>query len=386
MRSFHLLFAAALCLPGISTLAGASNCPAPTLPSADAADIIQASARLLAGLQSVSTHGEEIRSMAFWTAHAKAMDGAWQRTRERQLNLWRAFSEREIDALESARGPLFYPFSGPDFVYAHTLFPRAPRYLLVGLEDAGSAPRWTAMSEAQAAASLAQLRESTATLMRLSFFRTNSMKQDLQRGQLRGVAPVLMAMAARSGFDVRAVDEVRLDDSGALCAGTAKQTEVGGVRLVLAESGKEALRELVYLQVDLSDRALARTPQFERYLKTLGNGPVFLKAASYLLHKPYFGATRNLVLERARLVLQDDSGIPYQAYAPTEWSGRLYGAYVQPIGLFKARNQPALRQAYARNALPLDTGIGYSHRPGTSNLQLFEKRAARVTMQQAAMR
>ena len=386
MPSMHQLLAAALCVACLTAAAAPASCVTPAVPAAEIAEVTQANARLLAGLPPTGVHGGEISGMSFWLAHARAMDAAWQRTSEHRLATWRAFAAREIDALDASRAPLFYPFSGPDFLYAHTLFPRAQRYLLVGLEPPGVAPRWGAMTASQAAASLAQLRQSTSTLLNLSFFRTESMRSDLNRGQLQGVAPVLMAMAARSGFNVRAVDEVHLNDAGALCMGAATDGGAGGVRLALAEPGAGALRELIYLRVDLGDRALAGTPQFERHVRSLGPGPVFLKAASYLMHKSNFSAVRAMVLERARLVVQDDSGIPYRAFQATQWNGRFYGAYAQPIPKFRDWTQPALREAYARSALPLDTGIGYSHRRGASNLQLFEKRDANPSMQRTAMK
>jgi hypothetical protein len=379
MFASRLLTLALLCFGTATAVAAPAACIAPNPPDPATADVTQGSARLLAGLPPIGVHGQEISAMAFWIAHARAMDSAWRQTQDKRLALWRGFAARELDGLETARGALYYPFSGPDFLYAHTLFPRAPRYLLVGLEDPGSAPRWGSMNEAQAAASLTQLRESGASLMKLSFFLTNNMRRDLQRGKLKGVTPLLMAMAARSGFHVRAVDEVFLGDGGELCVGNPGAGQLRGIRLALAEPGATALRELVYLRVDLTDRALSATPQFERLVRGMGQGPVFLKAASYLLHKPYFSTARALALDRATLVLQDDSGIPYQAFAPAAWSGKFYGSYAQPIAKFRDWRQPALRQAYAKNARPLDSGIGYSHRSGTSNIQLFERKAARVT-------
>ncbi len=403
MLRSHILFSAVLALTAVQALAVDPACVAPGAPSAQTAELTQASARLLAGLPPAGAQGREISATPAWVAHAKEMDSTWKRTSERQLALWRTFADREIDKLDGARGTLYYPFSGPDFVYAHTLFPHAQRYVLVGLEPPGAAPRWSTMNETQAGASLTQLRQSMASLLRLSFFLTNNMKNDLKRGQLQGVAPVLMAMAVRSGFEVQAVDAVHLSADGALCMGAVTGARTNGVRLVLAAAETKAAggaaaggataaragaatavaapREIVYLRVDLEDKALINTPEYARYVRSLGPGPVFLKSASYLMHKNYFSQSRKLVLERAKFVLQDDSGIPFSAYTGAEWNGKFYGSYVQPIGMFKSWNQPALRQAYARNAQPLDSGIGYSHRRGTSNLQLFERRPPKVAMQ-----
>ena len=103
------------------------------------------------------------------------------------------------------------------------------------------------------------------------------------------------------------------------------------------------------------------------------------------MHKPGFSMVRGIVLDRAGLVVQDDSGIPFQAFQSGQWNGRLFGTYAQPIPIFRDWTQQALREAYARDARPLDTGIGYSHRRGTSNLQLFEKRNAGAMSQRTAM-
>ena len=362
----------------LAALAAPGSCVVPGAPTAQAAELTQASARLLAGVPPTGVHGHEISATPAWIAHASEMDRTWRRTSERQLALWRTFAEREIDKIDGARAALYYPFSGPDFVYAHALFPHAPRYLLVGLEPPGAAPRWSSMNETQAAASLTQLRQSMASLLRLSFFLTNNMKRDLKRGQLQGVAPLLMAMAVRSGFEVLAVDAVHLGQDGTLCMDSLTGARTNGIRLLLGGAAASSPRELVYLNVDLEDKALLKTPEFERHVRSLGPGPVFLKSASYLMHKNYFSASRKLVLERASLVLQDDSGIPYRAYPPADWNGRFYGSYVQPIGMFRSWNQPGLREAYKGRALPLNSGIGYSHRNGTSNLQVFEKRSAKV--------
>jgi len=85
------------------------------------------------------------------------------------------------------------------------------------------------------------------------------------------------------------------------------------------------------------------------------------------MHKPYFSTIRGTILAKSRVVVEEDSGIPYR-YFDQAWDVRLFGTYSEPIQLFKDWNQDDLKTAYSgTGVLPLDFGIGYRHR-GQSNL------------------
>jgi hypothetical protein len=60
------------------------------------------------------------------------------------------------------------------------------------------------------------------------------------------------------------------------------------------------------------------------------------------------------------MIVQDDTGVPYRDFNPSQWQVRLYGNYLPPIDIFKQFYQPDLANAYAHSspqALPF--GIGY---------------------------
>ena len=108
------MLAAILCVSALSAAATPAACLTLSPPTDQAAALTQASARRLAGLASGGVDATRIAEQAFWQAHARAMDAAWLRTSERHLANWRSFAAREIDAQETSRQALFYPFSGPD--------------------------------------------------------------------------------------------------------------------------------------------------------------------------------------------------------------------------------------------------------------------------------
>jgi len=80
-----------------------------------------------------------------------------------------------------------------------------------------------------------------------------------------------------------------------------------------------------------------------------------------LMHYREFSRVRDLVLDRSRFILQDDTGIPYRHFSPDEWDIRLYGDYVDPISDFSGVGQPDLKAAYADPAAvkPLPFRLGY---------------------------
>ncbi len=255
------------------------------------------------------------------------------------------------------------------------LFPDARRYVLIGLEAPGRAPDWGALSEADATDALAQLRGALRSVLPLGFFLTNEMRRDLSSGRIAGVAPLLMASAARLGLAVLQVETMHVSHTGSLCAGHggASGGSVDGIRMWLRDPAGAA-REVIYLRADLSDAGLQRAPQPIAFLERQPPSPVLLKAASYLLHQPQFGALRALLLEHASMVLQDDSGLPFGTYDPRRWEAHLFGTYRGPISLFGHRDQPLLRAAYQAGAPPLPFGIGYHHQAGSGNLQWMRRR------------
>ena len=88
-------------------------------------------------------------------------------------------------------------FSGPDFLYANAFFPEAKTYLLSGLEPVGAIPNITERT----VESLPRIQQSIGTSLRLSFFITRQMRDQLAGGDLAGTLPILYVYIARSGKD-----------------------------------------------------------------------------------------------------------------------------------------------------------------------------------------
>ena len=314
--------------------------------------------------------------------HQQNFQASFKKLDERQLNRVKAFSMAELAAPAGidADAPLFYPFSGPDLLYAEAFFPNARRYLLTGLEPVGAMPELTSYQTIELADSFAELRKSLHAILNFSFFKTNDMRVDFRRSKLKGVVPVLLTFAAKAGFEVHNMHFFYVNTDGSVCTTDAsalvniKAPQIPGVELTLKRSASSASQALIYLSSDIGDSGLAKTPQYPELVKRLGHGATFLKSASFLLHKPYFSKVRQLILDTSPRVLQDDSGIPYTQFPPANWQPVFYGTYVKPIPLFGNHNQPKLTEAFkVKGSKPLEFGIGYRYSKHDSSLLLFNK-------------
>ena len=365
--------------------------PAPVLASAAcvapssvlSADYLSDSARLMAGYDtSASGVFAALSASPAITAHKQNFAAAWNKLDTRQLNLVKAFGTSEV-VPNVGTAPLFYPFSGPDFLYANALFPNASSYVLTGLEPVGAVPLIEQFKPEELNASFAELRKSLHAILSFSFFKTIDMKVDFKRSRFQGVVPVLMTFAAKSGYDVSNVSFFVLHTDGSKCVTDAANLlkvpagDIPGVTLALKKADSAATTSVTYLSSDIGDGGIVKTPQYEALVRALKPGATFIKSASFLMHKSYFSKIRSLILEVSPIVLEDDSGIPYKNFDLNLWQPKFYGAYFQPIPLFANFNQPNLTAAYKQiGSTPLAFAIGYRSSKTNSSLLLMTRKPA----------
>ena len=275
-----------------------------------------------------------------WVGHAQVLDKKWTRMDQRQLVHVRDWARANPEMARSS-GTVFYTFSGPDFLYAHSFFPNASTYILCGTEPVGSVPDITQMQPEHVAADLANVRTALDTMLTTHYFITKDMRVDLTRGNISGTLPILYFFLARTGCSIQGV-------------------KINGQSVQIDFRGPTGRAQTVYyIKTDLSNGG--SNAQFFSFCNKFAPGVSLVKSASYLMHGDSFSKVRNWLLANSTLIVQDDSGIPFSAFDPKRWTLRLYGTYEGPIDLFKEHSQPALADAYQRsNPAPLGFAFGYA--------------------------
>ena len=337
--------------------------------SAFAADpTADATAKFLAGLPVRDTPLESYINVGSWTTHASDLDKAWQQLEKRQLSKIRAWAPSTLGAAYQDQGPMYYMFSGPDFLYANVFFPNASTYILCGVEPVGPIPDVTKVAHPALASALANLRKSLDSVLSFSFFITKNMKLDLRQQQLSGTLPVLYVFLARAGCTIDSVELVALDKSGAFVP-EGKGTTPGARIVFTGPAGRP--QTLYFFMSDLADWAIKANPNFGKFCEQQGMGVSLLKAASYLMHSDNFSRVRNFLLAHSKVILQEDSGIPYRYFDRNKWDLRFYGHYIGPINRFLKHGQLDLaKDANASRPEPLPFSFGYQWKPSQSAIMI----------------
>lgn len=333
-------------------------------------------ARMLAGLPALTGNDAypEVRASAGWTAHRTRLDELWRDYEARHRQPIRSWAAREMGDLQNA-GSLFYPFGGPDFLFAEAFFPRAESVVLVGLEPAEPLPQLSSLTGADIASGLSGLQNSLKTVMQFSFFITKDLRTDLQATRFRGVLPVILVFLSRSGHAVESVDGIRLDAAGNPVLAQAGAGATG--LLIRARSPFGRSKRIFYLKQDLSNASIRPGVPLLNFVSRMGRPPAFTKSASYLMHEESFSAIRDYILENCRGIVQDPSGIPYADLVKSGLDLRLYGSYQGTLQMFSGQNQPDLIEAYREGrhgAQSIDFGIGYLYNPATTCLMVGRAR------------
>ena len=283
--------------------------------------------------------------------HREQIGKKWDYCRKARWDAMQGWARRNLTH-GSTRGVVRYLFGGPDFLAAHAFFPNADTLVLGGLEPVGAVVPPESLAPSALASSLGATRQAISTALFAGYFVTREMNAQLRQGSFWGVLPLIYAQMALTGSKIVSVEMVRPFGSP-------------GVKIDYRR-GMRPAQTLYYFQANVANGA--ECGRFLSWLRSLGDGASYLKAASYLLHGGSFTQVRNFLLETSTLIVEDDSGIPFRYFDPNRWKLKVFGEYNQPI--FSGYYQTDFRDAYASkaNAGSLPFGAGYQVHSDKANI------------------
>ncbi len=353
-------------------------------------------ARFTAGLK-----GEEgsdfikLENNPDWKQYAVWSNSIWTRLGEGQLQKVKTWAAQELvfappvnNSVENKSFTLFYPFSGADFLYANTLFPKVDKCIMIGLEPSGKVPDIRKIPTDFWENYFLALRTAMDDILTASFFKTKDMKVDFKIQELKGTLPIMMVFLARTGHKIVTMEPVEINDSGLIVDSRFEQAAIhqynhmNGIRITYEKdsaSSDTPQKEVYYFSIDLSNASLAQKPALSRFLDHNGDVITFIKSASYLMHERNFATIRSLILQHSYVLVQDDSGIPLKYIigpdSGEEWEPEFYGGYKAPIPMFKGFYQEDLKTNFADTSKtkPLPFRIGYGN-TSKSNILVAKKK------------
>lgn len=248
---------------------------------------------------------------------------------------------------------VFYPFSGGDFIHVNALYPNASGYFLVAREDVGELPNLYEKDKHYVNTYLSDIDTVLRDIYNKSFFITKNMIEDTKKRTLvNGMLPLILWAAAVTDREVVSLQYFIVSDKGNFIPlnDSAGKRKPEAVEIKFRIKGTNKTQTLTYLSCDISDDGFENDNRFKTLIsnKVPSNSNTFVKSASYLMHYSSFSQIRNLVLEKSKFLIQDDTGIPIKYFNPEKFSIELFGVYEKPVKDFsESVFQQDLKIAYS---------------------------------------
>ncbi len=309
----------------------------------------------------------------------------WNYVKSHVINEWKYVSKNKIIKIEpwadsviqkkTASNTLIYPFAGADFLYPSLFYNDADSIVMIGLEDPGSISVDT-LDFFVFLNHISKIYKSLFFSNHAGFFRTNSMKEELNEPELHGTIPPILYYISSLGYTISSLKYFIIDSSGNFSFKRDGNTLACEIDYFGSD---KKIRRLFYIKYDLSDYNLGRDSSLMSFLNKFDKPSILVKSASYLMHKNNFSMIRNYILNKSYCLLQDDTGIPYKYFDKTIWDVSLFGKYSKTISIFKNNFQPDLSEAYKGSDVEkMPISIGYNTNHGEPNFILAVRKKISV--------
>ncbi len=313
-----------------------------------------------------------LQTTAHYTEYRKNTQQTWSDLCKRTLDPIQSWCVDNIPAFYNDTTTLFYPFGGPDLIFAMTFFPQERDYVLFGLENPGQICNPMDLTDNQRVQYLDSLQFTYRYLNKYGFFVARQMLNDFRNKELNGTIHLALYTLALENCTITNYRDIYLDDRGDV------QTKTGsagdhpfGWELTFRKSGDPRTRTVRYLRFNAADAAFNGHMEFPFFLNNIKEKTCYFKSASYLMQSVEFLTMQKLILNQCDRILQDESGFSY-ARIRKGYNVKLFGTYNEPVRDFRIFPQTDLKAALA-NSKPLPFKIGYAAQHEECVLMACEK-------------
>jgi hypothetical protein len=294
-------------------------------------------ARLIGGKDSTVNYKNNDWDLSYIAGFSKLTTEKINRIKADRLNKmteWNKQNLSENNIIDTTF--VFYPFSGGDFIHVNALYPNASEYFLVAREDVGELPNLYEKDKEFVNTYLSDIDTVLRDIYNKSYFITKNMVEDTKKRTLvNGMLPLILWAASVTDHEVVSLKYLSVSENGELMTfiNTPENSKPTAVEIVLKVAGSNKLKKVTYLSCDISDEGFEKATQFKTLIanKVPSNTNSFVKSASYLMHYSSFSQIRNLVLEKIKYLVQDDTGIPIKYFNQSIFSIELFGIYEKPV-------------------------------------------------------
>ena len=306
-------------------------------------------ARYLSGQKQLyKNEFSELENELQWIKHSEFINSQWEKMEANRQNKLVSWQKEVLAPVINNELPLFYPFSGPDFLHAYSFYPKARSYTLIALEPVKEIKKPTILKKSERNTFLKGTESALRDVMEKSYFITTHMMQDMRGQKAKGVLTLFYIFLSKTNHEILSVTPIDVDDNGnIILKKNLSMKEAVAIQISFRNKENKIVKTLNYFQRDISDVALDKDLDFKKFIQNQPKSNSFLKAASYLMHRTKFNYIRESILSCAEHIFQDDTGIPLRFLDQTIYEIELFGEYTKPIKNFSERmEQEDLRALY----------------------------------------
>ncbi|NLL28430.1 MAG: hypothetical protein GX259_06510 [Bacteroidales bacterium] len=300
-----------------------------------------------------------------WKEYASNIDKSWNNFEKEKLDVIETWVGKEFEDINKNTKNVFYPFSGPDFVYMYSFLPNAENYFMVALEPVGKIPNIEKIDN-NMNSFFGALNNAIRDNLNLSFFITKNMKGQMNNAQIKGTIPVLLFFMARMNLHIQDIVPASISKDGKMSLSSndkesADKAFTHGVEISFVKSGEKKISKLYYFSVSIRNDGFEAMPEAETFIKSLPTDmTTIVKSSSYCMHEDKYNKIRDMVLSHSKYLIQDDSGVPYRFFNQNDWTFNYYGVYTKPIPVFAHFYQDDMRKIWPQNNTKLNFRFGYN--------------------------
>lgn len=300
-----------------------------------------------------------LQASADYQEYTRTTQQTWGDLCQRTLNPIQEWCKENIPDFYADTTTLFYPFGGPDLIFAMTFFPDERDYVLFGLENPGQLCDIAQLSDTQRKQYLDSLQFSYRYLNKYGFFVARQMLNDFRNKDLNGTIHLALYTLALENCTVTNYRDIYLDERGEVQTTSGRNSvHPYGWELSFRKDGDPRTRTVRYLRFNAADAGINGRMEFPFFLNNIKEKTCYFKSASYLMQSVEFTTMQRLILGQCDRILQDESGFSY-ARIRKDYDVKLFGTYNDPVRDFKIFPQTDLKAALA-NSKPLPFKIGYA--------------------------
>jgi hypothetical protein len=291
--------------------------------------------------------------------YAKFISDGWDSLMKASLSPLFRWAEEHVAPFVKDVKTVFYPFGGPDIAYAIGFFPTAQNYVLVGLEPIGDFD--SIKNDIKNVSMLTSVGSAVSYFLQHSFFVTDYMSTQLSSKSTKGGLCLILLELAKLGFNVDSVENICINAKGVEVA--REKNTLRCIKIIFSKADENFHRSVYYTRADLQNSRDSMVVCLKNFLKQTPF-VTLVKSASYVMHDSAFSKIRDFILFNTRLLLQDDSGIPFYHFNSLKWERYIFGEYTDPTGkIFQKNKQMDLADYYATHekiGIPFKIGYGYN--------------------------